>query len=206
MTSEGNEPGNEPQRRLKSAYEIAEERARNLESATLDRDHGAGSTNARRALPREAVIGAFILGLVIVVVGWIGLHEIGFAERSAPQGSDAGSPTPRVAAPAPAVRRAPPIRTAPTIRRWYIGGTLHDSSARDWSVAEYKNRLATAADFVAAEARAQGAISADPDDLLSEATALERCMSEALIGQSTELLEALTVLDLGAACLVIIEH
>ena len=33
---------------------------------------------------------------------------------------------------------------------WFSGGTLHKSTMREWRQASYSNRLATAADFVAA--------------------------------------------------------
>jgi hypothetical protein len=89
---------------------------------------------------------------------------------------------------------------------WYVGGTLHERNAKDWAKAKYRNRLATAADFAAANHRSNGALSVDPDELLPEAAALERCMSEVVVGQSTQLLQALSVRDLAAGCLVIMEN
>jgi len=32
--------------------------------------------------------------------------------------------------------------------KWYEGGSLHNASMREWSQADYRNKLATAADFV----------------------------------------------------------
>lgn len=41
-----------------------------------------------------------------------------------------------------------PVYDSEPERKWYEGGTLHQASALDWQVADYENKLATAADFV----------------------------------------------------------
>lgn len=34
-------------------------------------------------------------------------------------------------------------------KEWFEGGTLHKSKIKDWQIATYENRIATAADFIA---------------------------------------------------------
>lgn len=41
-----------------------------------------------------------------------------------------------------------PVRNAEVQREWYVGGTLHQATLREWKVASYRNKLATAADFI----------------------------------------------------------
>ncbi len=42
-------------------------------------------------------------------------------------------------------------KRTPANRHWYEGGTLHKARIRDWMRADYRNKLATCADFVAAQ-------------------------------------------------------
>lgn len=54
---------------------------------------------------------------------------------------------------------------------WYVGGTLHDKTIREWREATYANRLATSADFVA---KIRGTVSR------SEARRMELAISTAV--------------------------
>lgn len=67
-------------------------------------------------------------------------------------------------------------------REWYIGGTLHDTSMKEWRSATDENRLATSADWAAAILRGAGKAHTSPDEFRRLSTELERCVSQ--IGNS----------------------
>ena len=62
---------------------------------------------------------------------------------------------------------------------WFSGGTLHKSTVKEWRNASYSNRLATAADFVAAT---QNVDYGNLDEFKTWAKDLEICISEAVSG------------------------
>ncbi len=62
---------------------------------------------------------------------------------------------------------------------WFSGGTLHRSIVREWRDASYRNRLATAADFIAAT---QNVDYGNLQKFKSMAVDLETCISTAVSG------------------------
>jgi hypothetical protein len=62
---------------------------------------------------------------------------------------------------------------------WFSGGTLHNSTVREWRNASYANRLATSADFVAAT---QNVDYGNLTQFKKWATNLEACISTAASG------------------------
>lgn len=61
---------------------------------------------------------------------------------------------------------------------WYSGGTLHNSTMKEWRQASYSDRLATAADFSATLLQKQGRTVRSMNDLRPIAVALEAAISE----------------------------
>lgn len=66
---------------------------------------------------------------------------------------------------------------------WFKGGTLHKSKAWQWRQATYANRLATAADFIAAT---QDVDYSNLDKFKEMATDLEKCMSIGVSGEGSD--------------------
>lgn len=62
---------------------------------------------------------------------------------------------------------------------WFRGGTLHKSKLKEWRLASYSNRLATAADFIAAT---QDIDYGDMDQFKQMSVELEVCISAAAEG------------------------
>ena len=62
---------------------------------------------------------------------------------------------------------------------WFEGGTLHKATVAQWRKATYQNRLATAADFVAAT---QDVDYGNLKEFKQMATDLEKCISVAVSG------------------------
>lgn len=66
---------------------------------------------------------------------------------------------------------------------WMSGGTLHKATMREWEQATYANRLATAADFIAAT---QNVDYGNLGQFKQMATQLEACISKAGEGGSAD--------------------
>lgn len=137
----------------------------------------------KRILPTSQLV---TLLVAIVLFGAIGTNR---SCSRGPTTSSSGSSKPEAAF------ASPPME-------WYQGGNLHDLKAQQWQAATAANRLATAADFVAASLQAKDTAVGMPESKAG-ATGLERCMSEGITGQSDEILSALSVKDLAATCFVL---
>ena len=86
-----------------------------------------------------------------------------------------------------------------TSPQWYVGGTLNDKTVAEWRVASYRNRLATAADFVIALGRFQSL----PSDFKQRAISLEVCISDSVEGGFADHWE---VAETGATCGVLLGY
>lgn len=66
-------------------------------------------------------------------------------------------------------------------QEWYEGGTLHSKTMKEWNVASYADRLATAADFTVTSLEKKGLnVSVmDWDDLKEKARAVKVCLDNA---------------------------
>src|SRR5947209_6036034 len=64
------------------------------------------------------------------------------------------------------------------VPQWYVGGTLSKAGIEQWRSASSANRLATAADMVAAALKMEGRRPRDMSDFRAQSEALERCISE----------------------------
>ena len=88
--------------------------------------------------------------------------------------------------------------------QWYSGGTLHAANGREWQQADASNRLATAADMVAAVAK--GGDTKIPDgtveDVRPYAELLSGCITEAT---KTKVGAMLPVQDIAELCVVSME-
>lgn len=83
-------------------------------------------------------------------------------------------------------------------KEWYEGGTLHRATAGEWLSASYQNRLATAADFLAANKAAT-----NMDEIKVRAISLERCITEAI---NDPRLHGQKVSEIGAACMILLNY
>lgn len=100
---------------------------------------------------------------------------------------------------------------------WYEGGTLQNATSAQWQAADFRNRLATSADFIVVlsyEKRGNvyvnkktGAVvsSVDMHEIEAPATALETCISGGAKG-ATSAGEVADVRELAAICSVLEEH
>ncbi len=100
----------------------------------------------------------------------------------------------------PAPVTSTPRSVPATELNWYDGGTLHKKTVKDWRVATYENRLATAADFVTATSKSRGISFASMDQVKDHAVALEREISAAGEGGYAD---NQPVSQVAAACLVL---
>ena len=74
-----------------------------------------------------------------------------------------------------------PTAIRPThVKEWYQGGTLHKSTASQWKRAEYRNRLATTADWVSGTMRQKGYTPRSMDEVKEKAKELLICVEEAI--------------------------
>jgi len=89
----------------------------------------------------------------------------------------------------------------PAMGQWYSGGTLHDATGAAWQHADARNRLATAADLVAAVAKGSDGTLPDRtgDDFRAYAALLAACITQA---SATKAAATLPVRDLADLCLV----
>jgi hypothetical protein len=87
------------------------------------------------------------------------------------------------------------------VGQWHSGGTLHDANGVEWQQADARNRLATAADMVAAVAKG-GATTIHYrtiEDFRPYAEQLAACITEAT---QTKAAWTLPVQDIAALCVV----
>ena len=89
----------------------------------------------------------------------------------------------------------------PAIGQWDSGGTLHDANGAAWQQADPRNRLATAADLVAAAAKGGDGNPPDRtgDDFRVYAELLSACITQAT---TTKAAATLPVKDLAELCMV----
>jgi hypothetical protein len=81
---------------------------------------------------------------------------------------------------------------------WFSGGTLHNSKISEWRTASYSNRLATAADFIAATQKVDyGNLS----NFKQMATNLETCISKSAEGGAADDEKTTTI---SSYCLVML--
>ena len=82
------------------------------------------------------------------------------------------------------IPRVPPRNksqgTSNVDKEWYQGGTLHKSMAFQWKQAEYRNKLATAADWVSGSMRQKGYTPKSMDEIKKKAKELLICVEEAI--------------------------
>ncbi|MBW2014496.1 MAG: hypothetical protein JRI69_12040 [Deltaproteobacteria bacterium] len=89
-------------------------------------------------------------------------------------------------------------------RKWYEGGTLHNSTMKEWQRASYSNRLASCADFVVATSEWREIAKRDGVNAIKpQAMGLERCISEAAQGADSLNLK---VKEVAAMCTVLMRH
>ncbi len=103
-----------------------------------------------------AIAGIIVLGLFIFFCS--GLYDLGSSDSSSSR---------------------PKTTSRSTQSKWYVGGTLHRATMREWYGATYKNRLATCGDLVASVMKIEGKTVSSMDGLKKEAVNLEVCISEA---------------------------
>lgn len=109
------------------------------------------------------------------------------SDVSQPVFSSPPAPTPIwTSPPPPNPNPAPTPKPVEAERPWYAGGTLHKATVAQWSRAERRDRLATAADFVCDFKIARGIQPQDfdMDNLKIEAAALIVCIDTATEGIS----------------------
>ncbi|NOZ70938.1 MAG: hypothetical protein GXP38_03320 [Chloroflexi bacterium] len=82
-------------------------------------------------------------------------------------------------------------------KEWYVGGTLHKATVREWHSASYANKLATSADFATT-----GSGSRNLTEIKIMAIQLEECITESsndprLYGQDVANFAVLCLYELG---------
>ena len=132
----------------------------------------------------------FILTVVIAIGGLtlLGDNLSGMFE-GAPAVAVAKVETPapvkvaKVETPAPVkVAKAKPVEVAKAEPlRWYEGGTLHTSPAKQWLTAPYRDKMATAADWVVT-IRGEDHYDWQVANAIPDAKAMVTCLNEALAG------------------------
>ena len=87
------------------------------------------------------------------------------------------------------------------VGQWYSSGTLHNASGLAWQQADASNRLATAADLVAAVVKEGGTniTSSTVEDFRPYAEQLAACITEAT---QTRAAATLPVQDIAALCVI----
>ena len=109
-----------------------------------------------------------------------------------PESTATPDPAEATAIAATATRRAEisaALTTTAQAGSWYEGGTLHDSTVRQWRSASYANKLATAADWATVMLSSDVGIGLPDsvDELRPYAEALVTCLDEGLMGEEGEL-------------------
>ena len=92
-------------------------------------------------------------------------------------------------------------QTQSSIVQWYEGGTLHSTSVADWRAANYRNRLATSADFAMTALNRKGVTLSSMSELRPKAQALEICVSEAAKPPTAG---TLRIVELATQCVILI--
>ena len=87
-------------------------------------------------------------------------------------------------------------------RAWYDGGTLHGATVADWRAANYRNRLATSADFAATALNRKGVKLSSMSELRPKAQALEICVSEAA---KPPIPGTMRIAELAAQCAILMD-
>lgn len=90
-----------------------------------------------------------------------------------------------------------PVEREADKQAWYEGGTLHRASIKEWRSAKYRNKLATASDWVVATEKVDNL--EDAKDLAGE---LITCVDGSVAGLDADYMKAT---EIAAACLVIME-
>lgn len=88
-------------------------------------------------------------------------------------------------------------RSVPRTPAWHEGGTLHKAVASEWLHAEYRNRLATSADFVAVARNFTSM-----EELRGAAIEMEACITQAAPAASARQ----RVNELAAVCEILLTH
>ena len=86
--------------------------------------------------------------------------------------------------------------------KWYVGGTLHEATGKEWVTASRRNRIATAADMIAKTTKLRVR---SMDQLLSPTIELESCMSTALQDTTPTkdgIIGHWSVKDIGVMCIL----
>lgn len=93
--------------------------------------------------PAQAKLGK-VFAFVAIFLGGLGFVTELMSFDRAVNTSDFTEKTPQTVT--PSVSSASPAPVA----KWYVGGTLHRATMREWRLATYENKLATAGDFLTA--------------------------------------------------------
>ncbi|MBK1693163.1 hypothetical protein CKO09_00185 [Chromatium weissei] len=102
--------------------------------------------------------------------------------------------------------RNPELPTYTSGAQWYEGGTLHRATIEKWIASDYKDRLATSADFFVSISRKEnprlldGVGSIFLEKIKVHATELEKCISE--IGAEPKVSHGFLAAELGAMCYI----
>jgi hypothetical protein len=107
---------------------------------------------------------------------------------SPPQTAEPAPTAPPALSPDPAqtTEPMPPPTVAPTPKIWYEGGTLHKASIPEWKAADYENKLATCADFIAAARDNLNLKITDVDSIKPYAEELVAFLDSAVEGDDAE--------------------
>lgn len=96
-------------------------------------------------------------------------------------------------------------RTRTPSNHWTVGGTLHGATLKEWREASYSNRLATAADIVAATASNRRISIHSTESLRRHAEELEKCIS-ATAATSHPAIDNQLTKEVAAACIILIDN
>jgi hypothetical protein len=88
-----------------------------------------------------------------------------------------------------------PTQRAADNRAWYEGGTLHRASVNEWRRAEYRNKLATASDWIVATKNADNL-----EDAKYRAGELIICVDTTVAGLD---IASMNAAEIAAACLTL---
>ena len=165
-------------------------------------------------IKQEGSAGAGCLSLFIIILFVVGLAWIVPKIDSDRSGGSFNSPSslsshsvePRTGGRAASDIQHSPLSSSSSASsrdKWYVGGTLHKATMAEWNRASYRDRLATCGDFIAAIMNKDGKKMSSMDQLLSEAVALESCITEAGRGGHADTQPVATI---SAACHILMEQ
>lgn len=143
----------------------------------------------------KEVLGGCLVLLGSVVVGLVVLGAI--LSQISPTGDESPPTPPRERSHQTRTDRRP----TPPANSWTLGGTLHNATLKEWREASYRNRLATAADFVAATAKNRNLRLDTTQSLRRYAEELEACIS-ATAAESHPAIDHQRTNEIAAACMV----